>query len=120
MAEPLFSALPWPGAVLGPIADFPEGRIVECVFGAGREPFRIIVLRKGDSVHGFINRCPHFQLPLNLEPGRFLMWDDDEVMCIHHSATFRLSDGYCTGGPCLGMRLDPFPLELIDGRVVVT
>ena len=94
------------GTVVGRLDEFPDGQCQERVFGKSeaKEAFRLVIFRQGNTVRGFVNRCPHFQLPLS-NAGRFMMWDEQSVMCTYHSAVFRLTDGYCTDRPCLGTGL---------------
>ncbi|HTT11373.1 MAG TPA: Rieske 2Fe-2S domain-containing protein [Burkholderiaceae bacterium] len=66
----------------------------------------VILLRRGGQVWAYINRCPHFSLPLDFEPGEFATYDGRILMCAHHSAMFRYEDGVCIEGPCAGHRLD--------------
>jgi nitrite reductase/ring-hydroxylating ferredoxin subunit len=72
---------------------------------------RVIVLRRGETLWAYVNRCPHFSVGLDFEPGEFATYDGAVLMCAHHSAMFRYEDGYCFDGPCLGQRLDGFALR---------
>ncbi len=83
---------------------------LEVLFGSADEPLRLVVLRRGDEAVCFVNLCPHFSLPLNHEPGHFLVFEG-AVVCAHHTAFFRLADGLCTEGPCLGMSLVELPVH---------
>jgi nitrite reductase/ring-hydroxylating ferredoxin subunit len=38
-------------------------------------------------------------------------------MCSSHGALFRISDGECVLGPCLGEKLMPLLIEVRDGDV---
>ena len=78
----------------------PDGgaRVIE------REP-GIIVVRREQQVWAYINRCPHFSIPLDFEPGTICTYDAEVMMCAHHSALFRFSDGVCIDGPCRDSRL---------------
>jgi nitrite reductase/ring-hydroxylating ferredoxin subunit len=79
---------------------------------------RVIVLRRGKSVWGYVNRCPHFSVELDFEPGEFATYDGKVLICAHHSALFRFEDGYCIEGPCQGQRLDRVALRVQGGRVI--
>ena len=80
----------------------------------------VILLRRGAQVWAYVNRCPHFSLPLDFEPGQFATYDGQIVMCAHHSAMFRFDDGFCIDGPCAGHRLDPIDVVIADGTVRLT
>lgn len=77
----------------------------------------IIVVRQGDTVHGYINSCPHQGTPLETFPDRFLSRDGSELICSTHGARFRPADGLCLAGPCKGKRLASIELGLEDGSI---
>ena len=79
--------------------------------------FHGFVVRRGDEVRGWIDRCPHVGLPLAVLPDRYLTREGDLIICGSHGALFRL-DGLCVGGPCAGQSLQPWPIRLIDGEVL--
>jgi nitrite reductase/ring-hydroxylating ferredoxin subunit len=99
------------------LADIPDGGGREWVRGAGETALRVLLLRRETTVWGYLNRCPHFSLPLNYEPDTFCTYDAQSVMCAHHSAMFRFDDGACYDGPCLGHRLMAVPVRC-DGESV--
>jgi len=73
-------------------------------------PLSVIVVRLGQAVHGYVNRCPHQGTPLETFPDRFMSRDGTELICTTHGARFRAGDGLCTKGPCKDSRLRPAPL----------
>jgi nitrite reductase/ring-hydroxylating ferredoxin subunit len=87
--------------------------------GAGDWPLRGFVVRTGDAVRGYVNRCPHAGHPLNLLPERFLTADGVLILCSSHGALFEKGNGYCVAGPCAGRSLTPIALEVRDGLVLV-
>lgn len=87
--------------------------------GAGDWPLRGFVVRAGDAVRGYVNRCPHAGHPLNLLPHRFLTADGALILCTSHGALFEKSTGYCMAGPCAGRSLTPIALDIRDGFVMV-
>jgi nitrite reductase/ring-hydroxylating ferredoxin subunit len=87
--------------------------------GSGDWPLRGFVLRVGESVCGYVNRCPHAGHPLDLLPGRFLSADGLLIVCGSHGALFEKSTGLCVGGPCVGRSLTPVPLEIRNGCVLI-
>ncbi len=60
----------------------------------------------------YLNRCPHWSVDLDLGDGRFYAEDIDRIYCKNHGALFRVSDGVCDHGPCLGKSLIPCAVEL--------
>lgn len=87
------------------------------VLQIGEAYFHGFVVRRGEAVTGFVDRCPHAGLPLAQELDRYLTRDGDYVMCSWHGALFRPDDGYCVGGPCAGRSLEPWPVAVVDGVV---
>jgi nitrite reductase/ring-hydroxylating ferredoxin subunit len=87
-------------------------------FTIGEPALRILVVRRGGSLYGYVNRCPHVGTPLDWAPDEFLDRDGRHLMCSTHGALFRIEDGACVAGPCQGDRLEPFPIAVRDGVVV--
>jgi nitrite reductase/ring-hydroxylating ferredoxin subunit len=107
-------ALPFAPAAGTPLCDvleIPEGGAKEVSFGEGKDAFGVLLLRRGDSVWAYRNCCPHYSQPLNYEPDVFHTFDGEILMCAHHTAMFRVQDGYCFEGPCEGASLEPLPLR---------
>lgn len=100
------------------LAAIPDGGAREFRFGEGRDAFRLLVLRDGETIRGYVNFCPHFSLPLNAEPDRFLLFGG-RIYCANHTAAFRIEDGYCEDGPCRGDWLERVPLTLAHGVVTI-
>jgi len=113
------SNAPVSGTRLCFLDEVPDGQGREVSFGEGPEPFRVLLLRRGKQVFAYHNRCPHFSLPLNFEPQVFHVYDREYLMCAHHTALFRIADGYCFDGPCTGARLTAIAVRNDDGSVVV-
>jgi nitrite reductase/ring-hydroxylating ferredoxin subunit len=87
--------------------------------GGGNWPRRMFVVRVADTVHGYLNRCPHAGHPLDLRPQHFLTADGTLILCSSHGALFEKSTGYCVAGPCAGRSLTPVPLEVKGGLVLL-
>ncbi|NQU60437.1 MAG: Rieske (2Fe-2S) protein [Rhodospirillales bacterium] len=76
-----------------------------------------MVIRKGDGVFVYENKCPHIGMPLDYRPGQFLTADGAMIQCSTHGAKFRIEDGHCVSGPCEGESLKAVASE-IKGRKV--
>jgi len=87
--------------------------------GSGEWPLRGLVVRVGDGVRGYLNRCPHAGHPLDLRPQHFLTTDGALILCSSHGALFEKSTGYCVAGPCAGRSLTPVALEVQCGFVML-
>jgi nitrite reductase/ring-hydroxylating ferredoxin subunit len=79
--------------------------------------FHGFVVRRGEEVFGYVDRCPHAGFPLAQELDRYLTREGDLILCSWHGALFRIDDGQCLGGPCAGQRLSPWPVQVVDGTV---
>jgi len=106
------------GINLGPLDLIADGKARNYVLQIGDKRFHGFVVRRGEAVFGYVDRCPHAGLPLAQELDRYLTPDGDLIMCSWHGAVFTVEEGTCVGGPCVGARLSPWPVEARDGRVV--
>jgi nitrite reductase/ring-hydroxylating ferredoxin subunit len=77
------------------------------------------VVRHGDALHAYVDRCPHTGVPLAWSPNSYLDADDGLVQCAMHGALFLPDTGECVHGPCVGGFLTPLPLLLDAGRVLL-
>ncbi len=108
------------GVNLGPLNIVPDGGARNYVLEMKAGRFHGFVVRKGDAVHGYVDRCPHMGLPLAQELDRYLTRDGKLIACSWHGALFRIADGRCVGGPCSGTHLQPWPVTVQDGDIVTT
>lgn len=83
---------------------------------AGR--FHGFVVRRGDTVTGYVDRCPHMGVPLAQTLDDYLAPDGALIACSWHGALFAIDDGRCVGGPCIGARLIAWPVTVVDGAIV--
>ena len=80
----------------------------------------VMVVRRGDGVHVYLNVCPHIGGPLDFTPGQFLNLDKSYIQCATHGALFQIDDGLCVKGPCATQSLTPVTSEVRDGRVFLS
>ncbi len=85
----------------------------------GDWPLSIFVVRQGDRVHAYINRCPHAGHQLNWLGERFLNRERDHILCASHGAMFAIDSGVCVAGPCPGERLVRVDLEIDAGEIAI-
>lgn len=111
---------PRSGEVLGPLESIVDGQAKAFVFGRGRGAFHMFVVRKGASVYGYLNLCPHFSLPLNHRPDDFMSADGQLIRCTRHFALFQVEDGLCVAGACENLFLDAVPVAVRAGEIVVS
>ena len=77
----------------------------------------IVVVRLGRTIRAYVNVCPHLGLNLDWQPDAFFDFERRHILCGMHGALFRVADGQCVYGPCLGHALEPVAIELRDGEV---
>ena len=87
------------------------------VLQIGEAYFHGFVVRKGEAVHGYVDRCPHAGMPLAQQLDQYLTPDRQLIGCSWHGALFRIEDGKCVGGPCGGASLTPWPVKVEAGVV---
>jgi nitrite reductase/ring-hydroxylating ferredoxin subunit len=77
----------------------------------------ILVVRLGQTIRAYVNRCPHLELNLDWQPDHFFDFERKHILCGMHGALFRVGDGVCIYGPCLGRALARVPIEIVDGEI---
>jgi nitrite reductase/ring-hydroxylating ferredoxin subunit len=85
--------------------DVPEGCARGFIIGEGRERRDVVLVRRLGVLRAYLNSCPHQGTPLETFPDKFLSNDGKLFVCSTHGARFRVDDGVCISGPCLGKAL---------------
>lgn len=106
------------GIALGPLDLIPDGAARNFVLEMRAGRFHGFVVRRGQSVRGYVDRCAHMALPLAQQLDRYLTDDGSLIQCSWHGALYRIEDGQCVGGPCAGARLTPWAVQVVDGNIV--
>ena len=83
----------------------------------GGGTLELFLVRRGPSVLAYRNRCPHTGSPFDWQPDRFLDATEYYIQCATHGALFRIEDGECLQGPCVGQYLTPTPVTVRKGVV---
>lgn len=79
-----------------------------------------VVRLSGGGFSAFLNRCPHWNVDLDMGLGEFVDPASGFIVCRNHGAEFEADSGLCVHGPCAGDRLCPLPLERDhEGRAVL-
>jgi len=93
-----------PNLPLCRLQDIPDGGViaVDALLPEGEE--NLILLRRGEQVHAYLNICPHAGRQLDYAPGQFLL-SKGTLICAVHGASFDQDDGRCIAGPCKGEAL---------------
>lgn len=103
-------------SVLCQLSDLPDGA-ARLVFSEGDATASVVLLRSGEEVHAFANRCPHFGVPLAKRQEHLIYHPHVSISCNNHYARFRWHDGFCEFGDCAGESLQPLAVELNHGKV---
>jgi len=85
----------------------------------GERELSIFVVRRDGRVYGYRNVCPHRGTNLDWLPDRFMDPEREYIQCATHDALFRVEDGLCVAGPCVGKRLTPVAVAVENGAVVL-
>ncbi len=107
------------GTRLCRLDEIPDGEARGFELGEGTDRLDLFVLRRGRQVVAYLNECPHAGTPLDLLPDQFLSRDRRHFQCHTHGAQFRLDDGMCIAGPCLGRALTPIAVRVDQGDLVI-
>ncbi|MDA0241712.1 MAG: Rieske 2Fe-2S domain-containing protein [Proteobacteria bacterium] len=99
--------------------DIEDGAAKALVVRVEGKQRNVVALRRDPEFHVFINNCPHASQFLDAVPGKFIGPNPDHIRCGMHGALFRLSDGFCTAGPCEGESLKAVPIEVRGSDVFV-
>ena len=114
---------PAAGTVLGSVSDLPDEQVTLLALdtgGGAAQPFRLLLMREGARVRAYVNRCPHFGVPLAAKQTLLISKPGTSITCNVHYARFRWSDGVCDSGECVGEGLMPVPLLIsADGQLSI-
>jgi nitrite reductase/ring-hydroxylating ferredoxin subunit len=125
-APPAWHSLPHapaPGTLLGQRDDLPDGQVLlHQVFAVSdttqQHPYRILLLRSGQQVLAYANRCAHFGVPLAAKQEHMQFVPHLSLSCNVHYARYRWSDGVCDRGDCVGESLVAIPLDINGAGVI--
>ena len=80
------------GVKLGPLALIADGAARNFVLEMKAGRFHGFVVRRGETVHGYVDRCPHMGLPLARDLDDYMTQDRSLIACSWHGALFRIGD----------------------------
>lgn len=103
------------GVTLGALDLVADGRARGFVLQLRAGRFHGFVVRRGEAVWGYVDRCPHMGLPLAQRLDEYVTPDGALIACAWHSALFDVETGACRGGPCGGSALTPWPVRVEQG-----
>jgi nitrite reductase/ring-hydroxylating ferredoxin subunit len=74
----------------------------------------VLVGRVAGAWRAYANECRHRALPLDLGASSPMSDDGEHLICHQHGALYRLTDGRCVLGPCVGEALTPVAIEVCE------
>jgi nitrite reductase/ring-hydroxylating ferredoxin subunit len=75
----------------------------------------LFVVRQGERIFVYENRCPHRGIPLEWTPDQFLDSSHRLIQCATHGALFLPETGECIAGPCTGAHLTARACHISNG-----
>ena len=93
--------------------DIPEGTSL----GIERENDAYVAVKKRGQIYLYRNSCPHIGIRLEWQPHQFLDADKTLIQCANHGALFRIDNGLCVAGPCIGDRLEIVEFNISEERI---
>ena len=122
MSSPRWSDLPEavpPGTFVCRLESLPDGvasivlvRTRSTTSADDDRSVSLLLLRTGDAISAYVNRCAHFGVPLARTQQLLLFTPNVSLRCNVHYAEYRWSDGHCLSGECDGEPLIPVPVDL--------
>lgn len=99
--------------------DVPEGKSKSFTLTRGDSLLELFVVHFRDQFYAYKNQCPHTGITLNWQANQFMDITEQRIQCSTHGALFRITDGLCEWGPCVGKNLQPLIIENIDGQLIL-
>lgn len=111
---------PEPGTRLARLDEIPDGGAFLLTLEVSVPPFKAILLRSGEQVFAYVNRCAHFGVPLAAKVQHLYPEPHRNFRCSVHQARYRWQDGFCESGDCAGESLLAIPVRVTEGWIVIT
>lgn len=106
------------GTLLARLADLADGGVQVIDLNPDEfPPLTGLLVRTGEEVQCFLNRCPHAGRPLGIGSSRILTSDGELMQCLAHGALFEKQTGLCIAGPCVDDSLRRLPVVVEGGEV---
>ena len=70
-----------------------------------------------NEILSYLNRCPHTGVNLEWVPHQFLDRNNKFIQCATHGALFKIENGLCIHGPCVGDKLEGVENAIINNKV---
>ena len=79
----------------------------------------VIVFRKKNQIHAWLNSCPHEARKLCNDPDYLFNRRNNLLECMHHQALFDPKTGECKMGPCKGEKLLKYEAVELNSNITI-
>ena len=79
----------------------------------------VIVYRKENQIHAWLNSCPHEGRKLCNDPDYLFNRTNNSLECMHHQALFHPITGECNMGPCNGEKLLKYEAVELNNNITI-
>ena len=104
---------------LGPVSALSAGSSKAYTLNINDKLLNLFVVHYHGKFYAYENHCPHTGIELNWQPDQFLDITGQRIQCATHGALFRINDGLCEWGPCLGQRLRPLTIDVQNDELIL-
>lgn len=105
---------------LGSADEVHEGKSKAYTLTINNKTVALFVVHFRGTFYGYENQCPHTGVNLNWQPDQFIDHSGKNIICTTHGALFRIEDGLCEWGPCLGQQLRSLTIHIENGKLILT
>jgi nitrite reductase/ring-hydroxylating ferredoxin subunit len=115
-----YRSAPSNGALVCGADSIPDAGFKSVVVTSAAGAFPILVFKRENAVHAFVNACPHQYLPLDHRGESILSADRNIIRCTNHGAGFCVSTGLGVEGFGIDKQLDAVPVSIDDhGQIII-
>lgn len=79
----------------------------------------VFAVKKYGNVYVYENSCPHLGIQLEWQPDEFLDSEASMIQCSSHGALFKIDNGECLMGPCLGQSLMSVDFTIVGDQIEI-
>ena len=100
-------------------AQLPVGETRRFEYERAGEQEEGFLLALPEGLVAYVNRCPHWNVDLDMGSGDFLARRVGKIICRNHGALFDPLSGVCEMGPCFGQSLESLQIRRVNADVWV-
>ncbi len=107
------------GLVVGNAHEIPHGHSRKFQLARGGKTVDGFVVNFKEKFYAYVNECCHIPMRLDWYENEFFTRDKRYIICPTHGAAYEPNTGLCVDGPCPGEYLEPIPVAVKHGRIIV-